>query len=156
MAESAPICFEMGLYRATLPVHLRYSDIHFWFEPVPVATGETPRTRVGLSSYAARLLSDVYRLEWSVKAGELISEAQALGEIESTKASSELYSPMAGKLLAINEAMAKDPDPLSLDPYKAWLLEFEGTPASSMDVHEYRKFLEDGWDETQKMLKGQM
>ena len=156
MADEEAICFEMGLHRAPLPGHLRYCDIHFWFEPLPADANGPARTRVGLTSYAARLLSDVFRLEWTVKAGETLHEAQALGEIESTKASSELYSPMAGKLLAINEAMAKDPDPLSLDPYAAWLLEFEGHPQASMDVSEYKKFLEDGWDETQKLLKGQM
>ena len=102
------------------------------------------------------MLSDVFRLEWKADVGQTLADAEPIGEIESTKANSELYAPMAGKLTAINTAIIEDPSQIGLDPYAAWLLEFEGVPEISMSATEYEKFLADGWEETQKMLKGQM
>lgn len=144
----------MGLYQAALPVRLGYSDIHFWFETREI-DGQV-RTRIGLTSYAMRLLDDVFRLEWKVSVGQQVEEAEALGEIESTKASSELYAPMAGKVYDINSAMVEKPGQIGVEPYSNWLLEFEGRPATSLNADQYRAFLAEGWDETQKLLKGQM
>ena len=154
MAGSDDIIFEMGLYQAALPVRLRYSDIHFWFDTRNQDGREL--TRCGLTTYAARLLSDVFRLEWKVYVGQVLTDAELLGEIESTKANSELYSPMPGKLADINSSIVDDPSLIGIGPYEAWLLEFEGVPGVSMSAAEYHKFLADGWEETQKMLKGQM
>lgn len=154
MSQDDSITFEMGLYQAALPKRLSYSDIHFWFETKDHESG--PRTRIGLTAYAMRLLDDVFRLEWKVAVGQEVAEAEALGEIESTKASSELYAPMAGKLYDFNTAMLEKPAQISVDPYANWLLEFEGRPATCLNAEQYRDFLAEGWDETQKLLKGQM
>ena len=154
MADGEDIIFEMGLYQAALPVRLRYSDIHFWFDTRTLDGREL--TRCGLTSYAARLLADVFRLEWKVYVGQGLADAEHLGEIESTKANSELYSPMAGKLADINSSVVDDPSQIGIGPYDAWFLEFEGAPGASMNAAEYHKFLADGWEETQMMLKGQM
>lgn len=145
------LIFEMGLYKATFPVGLAYSEIHFWF-----ADAGNNRTRCGLTAYAARLLSDLFRIDWKVYVGEIVQAGQLLGEVESTKATSELYSPLSGKLSDINTAVVDDPSLLSLDPYDAWLLEFEGQPQNAMSPDEYLAFLAAGWDETVKMLKGQV
>ncbi|MCW8129425.1 MAG: glycine cleavage system protein H [Planctomycetota bacterium] len=154
MSHDEAIIFEMGLYQAALPTRLRYADIHFWFETREIE-GQA-RTRMGLTSYAMRLLDDVFRLEWRVTVGQQVAEAEALGEIESTKASSELYAPMSGKLYDFNTAMVEKPAQIGVDPYAHWLLEFEGRPATSLNAEEYRAFLAEGWEETQKLLKGQM
>jgi glycine cleavage system H protein len=145
------LIFEMGLYKAAIPLRLRYSPIHFWFD-----TTVPGKTRCGLTSYANRLLSDLFRIEWNVCPADNIQDEQLLGEVESTKASSELYAPMAGKLIGINAAAVNDPSLLSIDPYAAWLLEFEGAPPMSMSAQEYVAFLSEGWDETVKLLKGQL
>jgi glycine cleavage system H protein len=145
------LIFEMGLHKAAIPTRLRYAPIHFWFD-----TSAAGKTHCGLSSYATRLLSDLFRIEWKVYAGENIQDEQLLGEVESTKASSELYAPMAGKLSDINAAVVADPSLLSIDAYDPWLLEFEGAPSTSMSAHEYLAFLAEGWDETVKLLKGQV
>ncbi|MCZ7644252.1 MAG: glycine cleavage system protein H [Planctomycetota bacterium] len=142
--------FEMGLYQAPLPVRLRYAEIHFWFQ---VRDG---RTRCGLTSYAMRLLDDVFRLDWKLEAGQTVEDGQAIGEIESTKASSELYAPMAGKVTAINPEPVEHPGRIGVDPYAHWLLEFEGAPEFALDAVAYRAHLEATWDETQRLLKGQM
>jgi glycine cleavage system H protein len=149
-ANGDRLTFEMGLYKATFPVNVTYSEMHFWFADVG-----NNRTRCGLTAYAARLLSDLFRVEWKVYVGENIQAEQVLGEVESTKASSELYAPMSGKLADINSAVVDDPSLLSLDPYDAWLLEFEGRPHNDLKPDAYLKFLADGWDETVKLLKGQ-
>jgi glycine cleavage system H protein len=153
MADSSceRLIFEMGLYKASFPPDLAYSEIHFWFEP---RAGN--RTRIGLTAYAARLLTDLFRIEWKVYSGENVQAEQLLGEVESTKASSELYAPMSGKLCDINQAVLDDPSLVGLDPYEHWLLEFEGSPDRSLTPQEYLAFLAAGWEETVKMLKGQV
>lgn len=154
MSANEVIIFEMGLYQAALPVRLKYSDIHFWMDTFETAAG--PRTRLGLTAYAMRLLDDVFRLDWKVVPGQTVDEAEVLGEIESTKASSELYAPMAGKLSAVNKVVLEKPSLLGIEPYDHWLLEFEGQPGACLDAEGYRKFLAEGWEETQKLLKGQV
>ncbi len=146
-----PLIFEMGLYKALIPADLLYSETHFWFQ-----IDDAGRTRCGLSSYAARLLTDLFRLDWSVKAGDALVAEQVLGEVESTKAVSELYAPISGTLQAINQAAVDDPSMLGVDPYQTWLFEFEGRPESAMTAQEYHAFLAAGWEETVKLLKGQV
>jgi glycine cleavage system H protein len=141
----------MGLYKATIPAELLYSEIHFWFD-----MAENNRTRLGLTSYAARLLTDLFRLDWSVKPGDTIQSEQVLGEVESTKAISELYAPLSGKLLSINQEALDDPSAIGIDPYAMWLFEFDGRPSSAMTAQEYVTFLASGWEETVKLLKGQV
>jgi glycine cleavage system H protein len=148
---SERLVFEMGLYKATFPTNLTYSEIHFWFQPMP-----DNRTRIGLTAYAARLLTDLFRIEWKIYAGENVQGEQLLGEVESTKASSELYAPLAGKLTDINQAVLDDPSLVGLEPYEHWLLEFEGAPSRALSPQEYLAFLAAGWEETVKMLKGQV
>lgn len=149
--ECERLIFEMGLYKASIPNGLKYSEIHFWFQ-----SREGNRTRIGLSAYAARLLTDLFRIEWKVYVGENVQAEQLLGEVESTKASSELYAPLSGKLADINQAVLDDPSLVSLEPYENWLLEFEGSPDRALSPREYIDFLAAGWDETVKMLKGQV
>ena len=151
MSDLEPLIFEMGLYKALIPADLLYSEIHFWFR-----VGDNGRTQCGLTSYAGRLLTDLFRLDWSVKAGDRIEAEQVLGEVESTKAVSELYAPMSGKLLAINQGAVDDPSMIGVDPYSMWLFEFEGTPTVAMTAQEYVAFLAAGWEETVKLLKGQV
>jgi glycine cleavage system H protein len=140
----------MGLHEALLPGRLRYADIHFWFDIA------AQRTRCGLTSYAARLLGDLFRLEWRIHPGEELVEAQPIGEVESAKAASELYAPLACTLKALNLEAIASPERIGNDPYGTWLLEFSAAPRESFSALEYRRYLEDGWEETQRLLKGQL
>lgn len=146
----AELIFEMGLYKAAIPRTLSYSPIHFWFQ-----AQENGRTRCGLTSYAARLLGDLFRVEWKIYVGEAVAAEQLIGEVESTKATSEFYAPMGGKLADINHVVVGEPSLLGLNPYDAWLLEFDGAPADALTPEAYMAFLAEGWDETVKLLKGQ-
>ena len=73
--------------------------------------------RFGFTSYAIRLLQDVYFLAWSVDAGTQLRERQAIGEIESSKAESELYAPMAGTLSEFNLGVLADPSAINIDGF---------------------------------------
>ena len=146
----AVLTFQMGLYKAAVPQRLFYSKLHFWLD-FPTGGG----TKCGLTAYAVRLTSDIFRLEWWVKPGDKIAEGQALGEIESVKAIAELYAPMSGTVLNVNASLAADPTQVSLDPYGVWLLEISGQPAGTLQAAEYIQFLADEWEKTSKLFKGQ-
>src|SRR5439155_11074493 len=98
MSELSPsLTFLMGKFAAEFPTDRRYAKNHMW--------GQTrgDLVRFGFTAYAVRLLQDVYFLDWSIDAGIQLSERQEIGSIESKKAESSLYSPVAGTLLRFNE-----------------------------------------------------
>jgi glycine cleavage system H protein len=149
MSDTECLRFEMGLYNAAIPAALLYSQTHFWLQPT-----HDGRTRCGLTAYATRLLGDIYRIEWRVRSGQLIEAGQLLGETESTKAVSELFAPLAGSVTAINEQAVAEPSLVSLKPYDAWLLDFQGQPQNALTANAYVAFLAQVWPETMKLLKG--
>jgi glycine cleavage system H protein len=144
------LIFQMGLYKAVVPTRLLYSKLHFWFD-----CRDAARAKCGLTAYAVRLISDLFRVEWRVKPGDKMLEGQTLGEIESIKAVSELYAPMSGALLNINTSILADPSQVNTDPYAAWLLEFSGRPDAALPAAEYIRFLTNEWEKTSKLFKGQ-
>jgi glycine cleavage system H protein len=147
---SDTLIFPMGKFDARIPTDRMYADNHHWLQE---AAGGF---RVGFSAYAVRLLQDVYFLEWSVDAGARVRKKQEIGQIESSKAVSSLFPPVDGVLVGFNEQLLDDPTPINTDGYGAgWLYTLE-TSARAMTAHEYVTFLETKWDETQRMIKGQL
>lgn len=141
----------MGEFRANLPDDRLYSKRHLWLKPV-----RDQIYRVGLTSYSVRLLQDVYFLEWNVEEGTVVADRQEIGEVESSKAVSALYTPCAGKLTAFNQDVLNDPSAINADSYgTGWLYEFE-TPEALLNVDEYQQLLADVWEDTQRTIKGQM
>jgi glycine cleavage system H protein len=113
--------------------------------------------RFGFTAYAVRLMQDVYFLEWSVDAGAAVAARQPIGFLESSKAQSELYAPLAGTVLRFNPSLLNDPSAINVDGYNAgWLFDLSGDPVGTLDVHEYRDFLTAGWEHTQRLLKKQV
>src|SRR5262249_34736092 len=102
MAES--LTFMMGKFAAMLPGELRYCRNHMWCRP-----GAGGKHRFGFSSYAIRLMQDVYFLDWCVNPADAVALKQQIGNIETSKAVSDLFSPLAGTLLAFNQELLKDP-----------------------------------------------
>lgn len=147
----AEMTFLMGKYPAVLPGELRYVRNHMWCRP------ETGRCRFGFTAYAIRLMQDVYFLDWSVSAGDTVEELQQIGHIETSKAVSDLFAPIAGKLSAFNQELLSDPSPINLDGYGAgWLFEIEGNADATLTVAEYHEFLTANWEKTQRLIKGKM
>jgi glycine cleavage system H protein len=146
-----PLTFLMGKHPAPLPADRRYCRNHMWCRP------EGPAFRFGFTAYAVRLMQDVYFLEWNVDAGTAVALKQPIGFLESSKAQSELYAPLAGTIVAFNKALLNDPSAINADGYGAgWLFEMAADPAGTMGVEEYHAFLAAGWEQTQRLLKKQV
>src|SRR5690606_14322689 len=112
--------------------------------------------RVGFTAYSIRLLQDVYFLDWSIDPQTSVARKQKVGEIESSKALSDLYAPAAGTIVAFNDAVLSDPSAINTDGYGGgWLYEF-ATDATFLDADAYVKHLEAGWEKDQRYLKGQV
>ncbi|MBO1900784.1 glycine cleavage system protein GcvH [Leucobacter weissii] len=99
---------------STVHPALRYSVEHEWIDD------RTPAT-IGVSRVAADALGDVVYVELP-EPGATVTAGQVCGEIESTKSVSELFSPVSGEVVAINDAVVADPSLVNSDPYgDAWL-----------------------------------
>jgi glycine cleavage system H protein len=148
---SEPLIFMMGKFAAEFPTDRRYAKNHMWGQPVGGAI------RFGFTAYAVRLLQDVYFLDWSVDAGTRLAERQEIGSIESKKAESSLYAPVAGRLVRFNEELLSDPSGINLDKYAAgWLFEIESPGDTLLGPPEYIEHLAAVWEITQRTIKGQM
>ncbi len=122
-----------------------------WLQPVDSGT-----FRVGLTAYSVRLLQDVYFLEWSIDPGTDVRDREDIGEVESSKAVSSMYTPCAGTVVEFNAALLNDPSGINADNYESGWLYTMRTSADLLTPEEYINVLEDGWDETQRTIKGQM
>ena len=91
------LTFMMGNFAAEFPTDRKYARNHMWAE----TRGDA--IRFGFTAYAVRLLQDVYFLDWTVDAGAALALKQEIGQIESKKAESSLYAPVAGRLVGFNE-----------------------------------------------------
>jgi glycine cleavage system H protein len=141
----------MGKFPAVLPGDLRYAANHMWSREV------AGRCRFGFTAYAVRLMQDVYFLEWVINPGDPVAYLQQIGHIETSKAVSDLFAPLAGQLIIFNQELLKDPTPINLDNYDAgWLFEMEGDEASLLTVDQYHNFLEKNWEKTQRVIKGKI
>ncbi len=144
--------FAMGEFQAHFPNNYRYAKNHMWAVPA----GDD-RWRFGLTAYAVRLLQDVYFLDWLIEPGGPLMIGRSIGSIESKKAESDLYPPIAGTLSAINEDCLADPSLINADPYAdGWLIEVCGSGAELMDADGYAEHLKSAWEVAQRTIKGQV
>ena len=145
------LTFLMGKFPAVLPADVRYARNHMWLRTVE------DRLRFGFTSYAVRLMQDVYFLDWVQSGGAAVELLQQIGHIETSKAVSDLFAPMAGTIVGFNQELLNDPTPINLDPYGAgWLFEMTGTPVGAMTAAEYHDFLAANWEHTQRLIKGKI
>lgn len=113
---------------AEIPPDLRYTNDHEWAK---VTQGNT--VRVGITDFAQSSLGDivfvsVHGVDSTVESGD------TFGEVESTKSVSDLYAPVAGSVVARNEALDDQPELLNTDPYGAgWIAEIEVADLSALD-----------------------
>ena len=116
-----------------IPANLKYTKSDEWFDP---ASG-----KAGITDYAQSQLSDIVFLEILAIVGESIGSGDAIASVESVKAAGEVYAPVSGKVVAINQELTAKPETLNSDPYgAAWLVQFEGGAASDLlDAAAYQK-----------------
>ncbi len=148
---SGPLVFMMGKFAAEFPTDRKYAKNHMW------GAWRDGVIRFGFTAYAVRLLQDVYFLDWAVDAGVDLAERQEIGSIESKKAESSLYAPVAGRLTRFNEELLSDPSAINLDKYGAgWLFEIESNGEPLLEPAGYIEHLTGVWEIAQRTIKGQM
>jgi glycine cleavage system H protein len=100
---------------------------------------------VGITDFAQSQLGDVVFLELP-SPGRKLAARETFGVIESVKAASDLYSPVAGRITAVNEKLASKPELINSDPYgEGWILKLElngDLPVDLLDEAEYKKLTE--------------
>ena len=112
---------------ANVPEDLHYSKDHEW---VRVDGGEAV---IGITDYAQNSLGDVVYVELP-KTGEEFAAHQSFGSVESVKAVSEVFTPVAGEITKINESLAEEPEKVNADPYgDGWMIRIR--MSSPEDVH---------------------
>jgi glycine cleavage system H protein len=118
-----------------IPAELQYTKEHEW-----VASTATAGTiRMGITDFAQGALGDIVYVQMP-KVGDSVLADKVCGEVESTKSVSEIFSPVTGTVVAVNDALANTPELVNSDPYGAgWLAEISvsGEPAHLLSAAEY-------------------
>ena len=109
-----------------LPKEVRYTNDHEWAQQ----TGDT--VRIGISDYAQDQLGDIVFVEMP-QVGDTFDTGDEFGTLESVKAVSELYIPMGGEIVAVNEALEDAPESLNQDPYGGWIIEIKPSDPAEFD-----------------------
>lgn len=119
-----------------LPTDFLYSEEHEWVNTSAVVEGET--VRVGITHIAAEALGEIVFVELP-EVGTEIEAGEAYGEVESTKSVSDIYAPVSGEIVAINEDLEDNAGVTNEDPYgEGWLYEVKVTESGDlMDAEAY-------------------
>jgi glycine cleavage system H protein len=107
------------------PADLKYTKDHEW---VRSSDGEAT---VGITHYAQAQLGDVVFVELPA-VGRTITQGEVFGTIESVKAVSELYAPVSGEVVAVNEALSTAPESVNKDPHGAWIIKVKPSNAGEL------------------------
>jgi glycine cleavage system H protein len=123
---------------ANVPEDLHYSKDHEWVKV------EGDVAVIGITDYAQDSLGDVVYVELP-KPGDEFSTNESFGSVESVKAVSEVFTPIAGEVVAINESLADEPETVNSDPYGAgWMIRLKmsnpGEVDSMLTAAEYEDF----------------
>jgi glycine cleavage system H protein len=123
------------------PDNLRYTKTHEW------VLAEADTATVGITKHAEEELGDVALVQLP-EVGLIVREGQKFGEIESIKAVSELFSPVSGEVVAVNDNLGSAPEDVNDDPYgKGWMIKVRmsdpGEVGSLLDASAYEAFLEE-------------
>ena len=111
----------------TIPADLKYTPSHEW---VRVEADGT--LTVGITHHAQDLLGDMVFIEAPV-AGRTLAKGEECAVVESVKAASDVYAPVAGEVIAANSAVESSPESINQDAYAAWM--FKLKPANAADVN---------------------
>ena len=128
------------------PEQLLYTKTHEWVD-VGTDSSENKIATLGLTDFALEALTDLVFIELP-EVGREVAAEESFGEIESVKAVSDLYAPVAGEIIEVNSAMVDNPDALSDDPFEAgWLVKIkiadDSALAGLLDYAAYKKQCEE-------------
>jgi glycine cleavage system H protein len=102
---------------SSIPADLHYTKEHEWI----ATTGDAAIFRMGITDYAQGALGDIVYVQMP-KVGDVVVADKVCGEVESTKSVSEIFSPISGTIVEINESLNANPELVNSDPYGAgWL-----------------------------------
>jgi glycine cleavage system H protein len=126
-----------------IPEDLKYTNEHEW-----VARTGADTVRLGITDFAQTQLGDVVFVQLP-EPGEQVSAGQAIGEVESTKSVSDLFSPLDGEVVARNENLDSQPELVNAEPYgDGWMIELRVADAAAvdglLDAQAYQKLTEQG------------
>ena len=122
---------------SNVPDNLRYRDSHEWIDP---QTGA-----VGISDHAQHELTDVVFVE-PPKVGAKVKAGDQVAVVESVKAASDIYSPVSGEIIEVNESLTVDPALINTEPYtQGWIFKIKAGDAAEltalMDATAYRQHI---------------
>ena len=123
-----------------IPADLKYTQDHEWIR----IEGET--AVVGVTDFAQGELGDVVFVEIETE-GEDLGKGETFGTVEAVKTVSDLFMPVGGKVLEVNEALADEPELVNKDPYgKGWMIKIQIADESELDellsAEDYQKMIE--------------
>ncbi len=123
------------------PDNLKYTEDHEW------ALVEGDEVKVGITDYAQEELGDIVYVELP-EVGDYVKAHDAFGVIESVKTSSDLYAPISGEIIAINEVLEAEPEIVNEDPYnEGWMVVIKASDISEldelMDSEEYQEYIDE-------------
>jgi len=125
---------------STIPSDLRYAKSHEWLKPADDGTAT-----VGITDYAQNSLGDITYVQLP-KVGAVLAAGQVFGVVESVKAASDLYAPVAGEVIAVNPALDSAPETVNSAPYDGgWMMKIKladtAAAGALLDAAAYEKAL---------------
>lgn len=112
---------------SNIPADLRFAESHEWAKLE--ADGSVT---VGISDHAQEALGDVVFVELA-EVGKVFAAGDAAGVVESVKAASDIYAPVSGEVIAVNEALGDSPESLNSDPYGSWIFKLKPSNTAELD-----------------------
>jgi glycine cleavage system H protein len=126
---------------SNIPADLEYSRSHEWLRQLSDGNVE-----VGISDHAQAALGDLVFVELP-EVGRNVNAQEACAVVESVKAASDIYAPVSGSVVAVNEALSKEPELINQDPYgRGWIMRLKPAAATSsnlLSAAEYQAVAED-------------
>ena len=124
-----------------IPANLKYTENDEWIRV------EGKVGTVGITDFAQNSLSDIVYVEVVTSAGDALKKGEACATLESVKAAADVYLPVGGKIIAVNDQLPDQPEKVNSDPYgEAWMVKLEiADPAelnALLDASSYEKLVE--------------
>ena len=111
------------------PHDLKYSEKDEWIKV------EGNIATIGISDYAQDALSDIVYLEYAISEGDTVAKGDIMGSVESVKAASDIYFPISGTIVKLNEELLDTPENINSDPYGiSWMLKIEFSDPAELEV----------------------